>query len=100
MTNWKFWALLTVASAPVAVYVVWIDSRFRGDFFAFVLPLILGRTAGLVIILAVVVGSFVLVAKLFKRAVPNAMVFLLSGVLWLLLVISSINVAVFERSWQ
>ena len=100
MTSWKFWVPLTFASASVAIYLVWLDSSFRGDLFVIVLPSILGRTAGLVVIPAVVVGVLVLVVKLFKRAVPNAMVFFLSGVLWLLLVISSINVALFERSWQ
>lgn len=100
MTSWKFWTVLTIASFAVAVYVTWLDTGFRGDLIAFVLPLILGRTAGLVFIPAVVVGFFILIAKLFKRAVSNAIVFLLSGALWFLLVISNINVAVFERSWQ
>lgn len=100
MANWKFWALLTVASVSVAVYVTWLNSGFQGDLFASVLPFILGSTISLVLVPAVVVGFIVLVAKLFKRAVPKGIVFILSGLIWLLVVTSTINVSKFERSWH
>lgn len=100
MANWKFWALLTVASVSVAVYVTWLDSGFQGDLFASVLPFILGSTISLVLVPAVVVGFIVLVAKLFKRAVPKGIVFILSGLIWLLVVTSTINVSEFEQYWQ
>lgn len=96
MKQIMFWLALVVVSALVATLIAWISNDLSGDLLLEVVPVLLGGTTALVLLPGVVVGSVVLIRKLFKRSTSDAAVFILAGLVWMILAFSAVQVSLFE----
>lgn len=85
-----FWITFILASGVTALYLAWRENALQGDLLVEVIPFILGKTAGLVLIPTVIAGVVMLLGKLFKRpasdaTLRNITVFSAVAIVWLVL---------------
>lgn len=93
-----FWIALVVASGATALFLVWLENALTGDLLVEVVPLVLGKATGLVLIPVVIAGVVMLFGKLFKRPASDATVFSVAAIVWIVLAASNITVTNYESS--
>lgn len=65
-----------------------------------VMPALLGRTAALVLVPAILVGGIVLLRGVFKRPTSSTTFFVLTVAIWMVVMLSNLRVSLLESSMQ